>query len=352
MLKSELYTSSLSRIAPDIESVEAIAPTRIDLAGGTLDIYPIYLFYPETLTLNIAIKIYTSTKIKPLGEESLKIELEDLNKSYRAYSIDELENLRELGLIVKTMKVLGFRTGFEVRTSSQAPLKSGLGASSSLLITILSAFTRYSQEKLMPYELIDMAAQIEAQVLETLTGKQDYIAALHGGINAIWFDIKGIGVEKIAFPELINELERHIVLAYSGFEHESGDLNWYVVKRFLEKDKETRSLLKEIYQISTEVYEALNEMDMEALGHYMKMEWEARKKLSPEHTNPIIENFTREIDEIVWGYKLCGAAGGGTLIIIAPPEKHQILREKMKTFGFEELEFQVDTVGLRLRTII
>ena len=351
MLKTDLQVWGLSRIAQEIESVEAIAPTRIDLAGGTLDIYPVYLFFPEALTLNVGIKIYGYTRVKPL-KEGLRIVMEDLNKTYMASDVEELERVKELGLIVKAMKALGFRSGFEIRTRSEAPLKSGLGASSTLLITILSALTRYSQEKMLPHELIDLAAQVEAQVLETLTGKQDYISALFGGINAIWFDLRGINVEKMAFQDLIDLLEEHIILAYSGFEHESGNLNWYVVKRLLEKDKEIRSLLKEIYLTSTEVYEALNEKDMEALGYYVKQEWNARKKLSPEHTNKVIEAFTEELDPLVWGYKLCGAAGGGTLIIIAPPEKHERVEELMKKYGFQKLDFKVDSVGLRLRTII
>jgi len=354
MLKAnELQVWGLSRIASEIESVEAVAPTRIDLAGGTLDIYPIYLFFPEALTLNVGIQIYGYTRVKPLHDkESLRIIMEDLNKSYMASDVEELEGVKELGLIVKAMKALGFRSGLEIRTKSEAPLKSGLGASSTLLITLLSALTRYSQEKMLPHELIELAAMVEAQVLETLTGKQDYISALYGGINAIWFDLRGVSVEKMAFQDLIDLLERHVILAYSGFEHESGDLNWIVVKKFLERDKETRGLLKEIYLTATEVYEALNEKDMEALGYYVKQEWNARKKLSPGHTNPVIEAFTEELDPVVWGYKLCGAAGGGTLIIIAPPEKHEKVENIMQKYGFSKLEFKVDSVGLRLRTII
>ncbi len=343
-------TLPFSRIAADIQSVTAKAPTRIDLAGGTLDIYPLYLFYPETLTLNVAVNIYTYTTVKP--SEGLIIELADLQRSYRASDVEELEGVPELALIVKSMKVLGFRSGFEVVTHSEAPLKSGLGASSSLLMTILAALSRYKLEKLALSTMVDLAANIEAQVLETLTGKQDYIAALQGGVNAIWFDIKGMAFEKITSPELIEALERHVLLAYSGFEHESGNLNWLVVKRFLDKDTELRELLSRIYWVSTEVYEALNECNMEDLGYYIKQEWNWRKRLSPEHTNHVIERFTEKIDPLAWGYKLCGAAGGGTMIIVADPRNHEEIKRIGNGFGFEFLDFKIDVSGLSVRTII
>src|SRR6201987_12219 len=55
--------------------IESKAPTRVDLAGGTLDIWPIYLFHPGALTINAAITRYASCVIetRPIGDKKVRL---------------------------------------------------------------------------------------------------------------------------------------------------------------------------------------------------------------------------------------------------------------------------------------
>lgn len=48
--------------------IESSAPTRIDLAGGTIDIWPLYLFHGGAETVNVAIDLYAKCRIETGGE--------------------------------------------------------------------------------------------------------------------------------------------------------------------------------------------------------------------------------------------------------------------------------------------
>jgi D-glycero-alpha-D-manno-heptose-7-phosphate kinase len=330
--------------------IRSLAPNRIDLAGGTLDIFPLYILLGTSITINIAIDIFSNCTLENISEnEYIEIEIKDLNRTYKIKDLNQIKEIGETKLIYETFKTLNIETlkGYKITTYNEAPLKSGLGASSALLITIIknllkinkSLYTNYND-----YDIIDTASFIEAKVLHTLTGKQDYIAAIYGGINIIFFDKNQYVIEKVNQQELIKNLENHIVLAYSGFEHESGNLNWKVVKNALDKEIETINKLKKIQEISEDLYELISTNDIQKIGLLVKQEWEIRKTLTKEHTNPIIDNFLNEVDKYSFGYKLCGAAGGGTIFIITN-QKEKVLNT-IKDFNLINLPFKINTSGL------
>lgn len=329
--------------------IESKAPNRIDLSGGTLDIFPVYILLGLSIVVNVSIKIYSYCILEEIDDEVLELQIKDLGKMYRIFDIEQVRNNLDTKLIYETIKAFKFDNykGYRITTFNEAPLKSGLGASSALLITIIKNLlktNRLLHSSFNDYDIIDIASFIEAKVLHTLTGKQDYIAAIYGGINAIFFDKNQFVIERINSEKLIKELEKSVLLAYSGFEHESGNLNWYVIKAVLDKDGDIIEKLSKIREISEDVYEVISLADMEKLGNLIKQEWNVRKTLSPYHSNALIDEFFKEIDKYCWGYKLCGAAGGGTILILT--NKHDEVRKVMKEFNLTELDFKVDNFGL------
>lgn len=334
--------------------IESRAPNRIDLAGGTLDIFPIYILLGLSIVVNVSIGIYSHCILESIDEDILEIQIKDLGKFYRVSNLEQIKNNIDTMLIYEVIKAfkLDSYKGYRITTFNEAPLKSGLGASSALLITIIKNFLRTNRilhSSFNDYDIIDFASFIEAKVLHTLTGKQDYIAAIYGGINAIFFDKNQFVIERINSDKLIRELENYVVLAYSGFEHESGNLNWIVLRAVLDKDKETIEKLHKIQEISEDVYEVISMYDMEKLGNLIKQEWNIRKTLSPYHTNQYIDEFCCAIEKYCWGYKLCGAAGGGTILILT--DKHEKIRKTIKEFGFTELKFEIDNFGLSTKVL-
>ncbi|MCS6955243.1 MAG: hypothetical protein NZM44_02675 [Candidatus Calescibacterium sp.] len=329
--------------------IESRAPNRIDLCGGTLDIFPLYILLGLSVVVNVSIGIYSHCILENIEEDVLEIKIKDLGKFYKVSNLEQIRNNIDTMLVyevIKAFKLDNYR-GYRITTFNEAPLKSGLGASSSLLITIIKNLLKTNKvlhSSFNDYDIIDFASFIEARVLHTLTGKQDYIAAIYGGINAIFFDKNQFVIERINSDKLINQLENHVILAYSGFEHESGNLNWAVLKAVLDKDKETIDKLSRIQEISEDIYEIISLYDMEKLGNLIKQEWNIRKTLSVNHTNQYIEEFCGAIDKYCWGYKLCGAAGGGTILILT--DKHSEVRKVIKEFGLTELKFCIDNSGL------
>lgn len=330
--------------------IKSRAPNRIDLAGGTLDIYPLYILLGLSIVVNVSIGIYSHCILEKIDEEMLEIEIKDMGKFYKVSTIEQIKNNVDTKLIYEAIKIFNLEKllmGYRITTFNEAPLKSGLGASSALLITIIKNLLKMNKvlhSSFNDYDIIDFASFVEAKVLHTLTGKQDYIAAIYGGINAIFFDKNQFVIERINSDKLISELEKHIILAYSGFEHESGNLNWLVLKAVLDKDNDVIEKLTKIQEIAEDVYEIISLADVEKLGNLIKKEWNIRKTLTNYHTNHYIEEFCNAIDKYSWGYKLCGAAGGGTILIIT--DKHPEVRKIIKEFNLSELKFKIDNLGL------
>ncbi|MFN4220025.1 MAG: hypothetical protein ACK4GJ_03780 [bacterium] len=330
--------------------IKSRAPNRFDLAGGTLDIFPLYILLGLSIVVNVSISIYSNCILQKIEEEVLEIEIKDLGSFYKVSNIEQIKNNIDTKLIYEAIKVFNLEKsliGYRITTFNEAPLKSGLGASSALLITIIKNLLKMNKvlhSSFNDYDIIDFSSFIESKVLHTLTGKQDYIAAIYGGINAIFFDKNQFVIEKINIPNVIDELEKHVILAYSGFEHESGNLNWMVLKAVLDKDKEVIEKLTKIQEIAEDIYEIISLADIEKIANLVKKEWNIRKTLTPYHTNKYIEEFCQAIDKYSWGYKLCGAAGGGTILIFT--NKHQEIRKIIKEFNFTELKFKVDNLGL------
>ena len=146
-------------------SVACSAPTRIDLAGGTLDIWPLYHLLGNAPTLNAAINLFATVKIKTLKSRTISVISRDLNLKARFASIDMLPESHPFSLIFKTIRFYQPQTGMEVITSCQAPAGSGIGGSSALAIALHGALNRLIQTGYSRYQLIEIAKNIETQII-------------------------------------------------------------------------------------------------------------------------------------------------------------------------------------------
>jgi D-glycero-alpha-D-manno-heptose-7-phosphate kinase len=151
----------------------AEAPCRVDLAGGTLDIWPLFLFHPGAVTLNFAIDRWTRCVIStnPASSE-IRLRSGDLEAEEAFQSLDELlaAPRPKLPLAAQVLRFFRLRTGLLVHTDSEAPAGAGISGSSALIIAMVSgmnrlAGTRYGLEKIR-----EIAQNIEAQILRVPTG--------------------------------------------------------------------------------------------------------------------------------------------------------------------------------------
>ncbi|SVD42745.1 uncharacterized protein METZ01_LOCUS395599, partial [marine metagenome] len=165
--------------------IKSTAPARIDLAGGTLDIWPLYLQFGNPPTLNAAINLYATVKLTPRNDQRIIVESKDLRRKVDFKSIEYLPDKHPLNLILKTIKFYRPKKGLNILTSSDAPPGSGIGGSSALNIALHGALNAFTQKGLTKKQILEVAKNIETQVISVPTGWQDYFPPLYGGVRSV-----------------------------------------------------------------------------------------------------------------------------------------------------------------------
>lgn len=331
--------------------IYAEAPNRIDLAGGTTDIYPLYLFLEGGITVNAAISILSKVWVTPSLNKETSIYSKDLKKSLKAKSPKELPIGNQLELLVRIVRHYIPEGGVKVVTQNDAPKGSGLGASSALLVALSGALNKISKNKVVLRQIMEVGANLEAQAIRTPTGKQDYIAALYGGIQAIYFGVDGITPLRIVLSKkFLSLLESSMILAFTGIPHFSGSPNWEMMKRFLDKDKKTIKHLSAIKEIAGLMVKALKNENLSLVAKLLEKEWSHRKELASSVTTPLIDEIMKNARKKgALASKLCGAGGGGTMITIAEPGSEEMVKEALEKNGAKILNYKFETSGLKMK---
>src|SRR6195256_6633954 len=218
-------------------AITAHAPCRADLAGGTIDLWPLYLFHPGALTLNFALEILTTCRVTPLKGRRIELSSIDTGCKETFANLEELIASRSHRHVLAAYLVRFFAPegGLRVETDSQSPAGAGISGSSALMIATTAALARFTGRDLDLEQMRVIAQNIEAQVIRVPTGCQDYYPALYGGVSAIHLDADGI--RRAAVPVAPEEIELRFVLAYTGAPRKSGINNWEGFKAHINRDK-------------------------------------------------------------------------------------------------------------------
>ena len=190
--------------------VHSSAPTRIDLAGGTLDIWPLYLFHPGAQTVNAAIQLRAACTVTPSDDGRVWLVSEDTGRTLRAATwrtLDTDGDNRLLAHIARFFRIDGVR----ITTRAASPIGAGIAGSSALTIAVCAALARWQGVEFSPDQLLTLAMNLEARTLGIPTGVQDYRPALYGGVSAVELD--ATGVTRVALEVDPLELEHRLVLA-------------------------------------------------------------------------------------------------------------------------------------------
>ncbi|MBC7420161.1 MAG: galactokinase [Bdellovibrio sp.] len=311
-------------------TIHVKSPTRVDLAGGTLDMWPLYNFLGSALTINLAIDIWTKVEIKPRATSGIKIHSLDLKKEWEFSefstffsALDPYLHLYQKVFEKFSAPLINLKFGFELITSSESPIGGGLGGSSSLVISILKA-THQLLEIKMPAtaDLVFLAHNIEAEILKTPTGTQDYFPAVTGGLSFI--DYTATGTKQTLFPIAGTPLEDHFLLVYTGRSHHSGLNNFEVLKSCVEGDLKVLSALEKIKDIALKMKECIQQKSWHELPKLFQMEFDARIELTPAFSSPEIEKLAKIcVAAGALAVKICGAGGGGCVLVWVPPQQRE-----------------------------
>jgi D-glycero-alpha-D-manno-heptose-7-phosphate kinase len=328
--------------------IESKAPTRIDLAGGTIDIWPLYLFHHGALTVNVAINLFAAAKLKGRSDKKIIIESKDQGKKINAASIDNLKAAKGLELITEIIKFYSPKRGFHLITDCEAPAGSGIGGSSSLNIALNGVFNRFTGSRYSKKEMLTIAKNIEARVIGVPTGEQDYYPALYGGVNIIHLKDKGVTREKIYIN--IKELEKRLILCFTGKPRASGTNNWNIMRKHIDGDKSLYQKMESIKQTAIKMGQAIEKDRFDMGGRLLNEEWDNRKKLSRGVSTPKIERIIRAaFQKGATAAKVCGAGGGGCLVLMAPPEKRKEVEKTVESFKCQLLPFNISMTGLTVK---
>jgi D-glycero-alpha-D-manno-heptose-7-phosphate kinase len=323
--------------------IDSSAPTRIDLAGGTYDIWPLYLLHERAQTLNVAISLRAHCTLTSRRDYRVQLTSDDTGETVEASEPAALGTDR-LPLVARLVRHFGAR-GLDVHTRSESPVGAGIAGSSALNVAIIGALAAWTGRPLSDEDLLTIAMNVEAQVLGVPTGVQDYRPALFGGISSVEMDVAG--VRRAALAVEAGAVERHLVLAYTGASRNSGINNWDVMMRRINGDVDVRAAFDLIRDTTASMREALEQQDWTAVAAAMSTEWQARKHLAPGVT-------TREIDALLerarfggaLAGKVCGAGGGGCLICLIDPDRRDEVVATLVGGGATVLPFRVASEGL------
>ncbi len=326
--------------------IAASAPTRIDLAGGTIDIWPLYLFHDGALTLNAAISLRAHARIEPRTDGLVALQSTDIDRQCRASHWSQLSGANGLSLLAFLARHYRLENATLV-TRGESPAGAGIAGSSALTIAACGALARWSGAASGAEELLRVAMNVECQTIRVPTGVQDYRPALYGGVAAI--ELRVDGVERVGLDVDPSELERRIVLAYTGAPRNSGTNNWEITKRHLDGDREIFDCFERIRDTATAMRTALQRGDWDEVGRQIAKEWENRKRLAPGVTTPAIDALVaRAAAAGATAAKVCGAGGGGCLFCYGPPASRPAIATALAEGGARVLDYHIETEGLRL----
>jgi D-glycero-alpha-D-manno-heptose-7-phosphate kinase len=325
--------------------LESSAPTRIDLAGGTIDIWPLYLFHDGATTVNAAISLRAHARIEPFAG-GLLLRSIDTSRETQAPTWSDLSD--DAGLPLLTFLARHYQLEHAALiTRGESPAGAGIAGSSALTIACCGALAQWTHRSSDPEDLLNVAMNVECQTIRVPTGVQDYRPALYGGIAAIELGVSGI--QRVGLDVDARALEERLVLAYTGQPRHSGTNNWEIIKRHIDGDRGVFDCFERIRDTAVAMRYALERSNWDEVGRQIAAEWDNRKRLAPGVTTPEIDDLMRRAAAAgATAGKVCGAGGGGCLFCYGPPAARTGIAAALQHGGARILDFHIETEGLRI----
>jgi D-glycero-alpha-D-manno-heptose-7-phosphate kinase len=328
--------------------IESSAPPRVDLAGGTIDIWPLYLFHPGASTVNFALSLQARCRIETRDDGRIVLESRDRKVVFETTlaAIEDLLLEERLELISKLVHFFKPTTGFHLVAESAVPAGAGLGGSSALAIACIGALNRLVGDRYDDQNYVTIAANVESTVIKVPAGFQDYYPPLYGSASSIHF--RADGIEREALDINIEELESRIAIVYTGEPRLSGINNWEIFKRHIDGDPELFELFEGIRDSARNIREALLADDWDKVAAVMKKAYPNRKRLAPNITTPQMDLLVvKALASGAEAAKVCGAGGGGCIAFLCKSGKRADVERALATEeGVEVLDWKVAHEGL------
>ena len=323
----------------------ARAPLRLDLAGGWTDVAP-YSARAGGAVVNVAIDLYAHVQVRT-RQRGVRLHALDYGEAaaVTARHAGDLRPDGELGLLKAAARRLGpagrGAGGFEVLTSSDAPAGSGLGGSGAMGVALVAAFAALRGERPLAAEIAHRAFELESGDMGVPGGQQDQYAAALGGILFLEFDPAVRATRLTPPPDRLRELERHLVVCYTGASRHSAQMHAAVWRRFAAGDRATVRALDGLKACGLAMRDAVASGDLPAVGEILTRNWAHQRALGgggggegegmQTEAMRALERAAAAAGAVGW--KACGAGGGGCMVFLARAGEAFALAEALRQAG-------------------
>jgi D-glycero-alpha-D-manno-heptose-7-phosphate kinase len=318
-------------------------PFRVTLGGGGTDLAS---FYRENggFILAVAIDKYMFLNVNtPILDDSIRVQY---SRTEVVNHVDDIQHT----LAREALRFFHIENGVEVVSIADIPAGTGLGSSSCYVVGLLNAIHGLTQTAASPERLAQEACEIELERLHKPIGKQDQYMAAYGGLTTLNISNDGhVNATRLCLAiDLVESLESNMLLFYTGAARDALSI-------LRVQDSATRAginqvigSLREIKDIGLEIRDAILRGNLNRFGELLDTHWQIKKRLSGGISNPFIDEcYALAKRNGAIGGKICGAGGGGFLMLYCEGNKAG-LREAMRRAGLRELNFRFEFEGSKV----
>ncbi len=299
-------------------------PLRISFAGGGTD-FKDYYESREGMVVSSAIDKYVFVILSKRFDEKIYVNY------FKKEIVDNVDDIQH-ELVREAMKITGVNSGIEIMLLSDIPSEgSGLGSSSSFSVGLLNALHIYRGEQVGPSQLAKEACDIEINRCKKPIGKQDQYIAAYGGLREFTFQKNGeVKNRRFELSESQNrDLSQNLFLFYTNQSRKSETILTEQKKQI----DSNLSPLDHIKNLAIKVSEAVGANNFDSIGNILNENWQLKKELASNISNSDIDQmYEKAVSSGASGAKICGAGGGGFLLVYCPIQYHQNLRESLKDY--------------------
>ena len=314
------------------------APLRIKFVGGGTDLHFYYQKRNYGAVVSSAINKYIYVTVNRKFDSNIRV---SYSKTEIVDSVDRIEHPS----VRESLRFLGIENGVEIVSISDIPSRgTGLGSSSSFIVALLHALHSYKGEFVSAEELAKEAVKVEREILREDGGKQDQYIAAYGGTNLMKFRNDGSVemVNAVSHDSNLKRIEESLLLLYTNRERSSTEIH----KDQIENSSEKMNVYDEMKKLTEGTLNAICDGDIDTLGELMHRNWMMKRSLSSRISDGWIdEKYEKAIKLGAKGGKVVGAGGGGFLLLVAEPEKHENIAREL---GLRKVDFRFSQSGSRV----
>jgi D-glycero-alpha-D-manno-heptose-7-phosphate kinase len=313
-------------------------PLRISFVGGGTDLKSFY-HKEDGMVISTTIDKYVYVIVKERFDDKIYI-----NYTQREI-VDQISEIKH-DLVREAMKKTGVLKGVEITTLADVPSEgSGLGSSSSLTVGLLNALYTFAGVQVTAEHVAREACEIEIDICKKPIGKQDQYIAAYGGLNKITFHPDdSVSVSRLpVYNSNLLRLGSHLLLFYTNKTRKADE----ILSKQKKRTEDKRKMLRLMRDFVPQLEDSLVDGKYDGLGKLLHENWLLKKSLVNTISNSDIDKmYEKAIDAGALGGKICGAGGGGFLLLYVKKGKQDSVRAALK--DYRELPFMLDPYGTRI----